>query len=772
MKNSFKSTLPDTSSNQKFHNLTADVKIYRDGYGIPHIKATKAKDAFFGQGFATAQDRLWHMDTDRMKAYGRWSEYIGEDGLENDLFIRPLQIKSSVQNDYSKLDDITIEMLKSYASGVNALIDSTNNLPIEYKLINTHPQKWEPWDSLAVYKIRHVMMGGFAPKLWRAKVVNKLGPKKASKLFKSYQPNHLLIVPPGKFYPGPYENGEEIFDKISDFISGLAEHDSGSNSWALNGNKTKTGLPMIAGDPHRELDVPNVYYQNHISCDEFDVIGLSFPGCPGFPHFGHNDKVAWCVTHAMSDYQDLYIEKFNPNNITQYEYKGEWINAEIINDTIKVKNSNNRSIQIINTIHGPIISGKPINEKAISLKYTALQPNNKNATAIRQMLSVNNVKQMDIAMKNWVDPCNNFVFADTKGSIQYLNRGKIPVRPKENVWLPVPGWTGENEWDGYIPHNDLPRITNPSSGFIITANQKIVDNKYPYLLSLDYVPGNRAKVIYDHIENLNNATAEDMIKIHASCQSIPAKIYCDLLKNLKFQNEKLEHIKNKLVNWDGSMEIHLIEPTIYSAMRIHLNKKLAEHNLGTLAKDALDESGKGIPGHMRQLEALFATHAKTNNSEMLPLNLNWNNIIEISLKEAFKWLTQWLGEDLKLWKWGNVHKTYPIHPLSSIFPDLSKTLNPPSVSMNGDGDTPHAGFFGPSKPFNIIATSVARYYFDLSNWNQCKWIVPLGASGHPGSTHYLDQMKIWNNTKLIPMFYNWKIIKSNANSSQILSPKI
>ena len=769
-RNSFKTTVPDTSSNLKFNQLLGEVKIFRDQYSIPHVKATNAKDAFFGQGFVTAQDRLWHMDSDRMRAYGRWSEYVGEDGLKNDLFVRPLQIHSSVIHDYSQLDDITVEMLQGYASGVNGFIDSINDLPIEYQLINCKPEKWEPWDCLAVYKIRHVMMGGFEPKLWRAKLVNELGPKKASELFKSYQSDHLLIVPPGKLYSGPPAEGGQIFEKMSQHISGLTEPDSGSNSWVLNGNRTKTGLPMIAGDPHRGLDVPNVYYQNHVSCDEFDVVGLSFPGCPGFPHFGHNNKVAWCVTHAMSDYQDLYVEKFHPHNFGQYKYKGKWLEAKIFQDTIKVRDSHNRTIQLISTIHGPIISGKPTNGKAIALKYTGLEPNNKTAKSIRSMLSVENVDQMDTSMKDWVDPCNNFIFADIQGSIRYVNRGKVPIRSKENIWLPVPGWTGEGEWNGFIKHENLPRIINPKSGFIITANQKIVDEKYPHLLSLDYVPGYRAQVIYDHIKNLENADLQDMIKIHAACQSIPAKIYCSILKKLKFSNEKLEQIKKRLVKWDGSMNIESIEPTIYSAMRISLNKKLAEYNLGHLSKDALDSAGQGIPGHMRQLEALFVTHAQENKTELLPLGMNWNSLLKDSFIDGIQWLTNWIGDDENLWKWGDVHKTFPTHPLSLIFPNLSDLLNPPSISINGDGDTPHAGFFGPSEPFNIMATSVARYYFDLSDWNQCKWIVPLGSSGHPGSKHYFDQMKKWSQTNLIPMLYDWKMIQANSISSQILKP--
>ena len=771
---SLQTGLPDTESNFNLTGLISKVEITRDKYGIPHVKGNNVKDAFFGQGFVTAQDRLWHMDYDRMRAYGRWAEYAGEQGLVNDLFVRPMQIYSSVIRDYSELDETTIEMLDAYASGVNAFIHSARDLPLEYGLINSKPEQWDPWDCLAVYKIRHVMMGGFEPKLTRARLVNEIGAEKTSELYKGYQPNHLLVVPPGQIYSGPYAKGESLFKEMSQHIVGLTELDSGSNSWVVDGTRTKSGLPLIGGDPHRGLDVPNVYYQNHISCDEFDVIGMSFPGCPGFPHFGHNKNVAWCVTHAMSDYQDLYIEKFNPNDTSQYEYEGKWLNAQIIPDAIKVRDSHDRSIELVSTIHGPIISGSPADGKAIAIKYTALEPDNKNTQSIRSMLSVENVNQMDASMKDWVDPCNNFIFADVQGSIRYLNRGKIPIRPEQNVWLPVPGWTGDGEWDGYVKHENLPRIVNPEAGFIVTANQKIVDENYPHLLSLDYAPGYRAQVIHDLVKDLQNAELKDMIEIHAACRSIPAGVYCRLLKNVDSLSEEIDEIKNLLINWDGSMNKDFIEPTIYSAMRIILNKKLIDHNLGDIAENAINAagSGTGIPGLMRQLEALFVSHAEENNTELLPDGLQWSSLIKDSLIDGIRWLTDWIGEDMQLWKWGNVHKTDPAHTLSETFPDISDFINPPSISLSGDGDTPHAGFFGPSKPFNIMSTSVARYVFDLSNWEQCHWIVPFGASGHPGSKHYYDQMEMWSQSKLIPMFYDWQVIRDNSMSFQVLKPLI
>ena len=294
--------LPNVTISLTFSTLDDALTIYRDAYGIPHVRAATAHDAFFGQGFATAQDRLFQMDHDRRWAYGRWAEFAGESALEQDVLMRKLQLRRSVDADYRVASPETRAMFDAYAEGVNAFIDSTNALPVEYALLEISPEPWTPQDCIAVFKARHVLMGHIEAKLWRAKMVATLGAKRAADLMPQYQKNGLLIVPPGEDYLG------DNYDVLSQYISGaeniewMADADSGSNNWAVHGSRTASGKPLVAGDPHRPLETPIVYYQNHIACNEFDAIGLSFPGFPAFPHFGHNARVAWCVTHAAADY--------------------------------------------------------------------------------------------------------------------------------------------------------------------------------------------------------------------------------------------------------------------------------------------------------------------------------------------------------------------------------------------------------------------------------------------------------------------------------------
>ena len=317
-----KTVLPDLTGTLNLAGLDGPVIVYRDRWGIPHVQACSLHDAFFAQGFVTAQDRLWHMDWDRRRALGRWAEIAGPAGVEQDKLMRRFRLGASAKADFEVASPDTRAMLESYAGGVNAFIQTASELPIEYRIIGSGPEPWEPWHSMAVFKVRHILMGSFERKLWNARMVHRLGYRKAQEAIPESRPGELLIVPPGAEYSGPTDKSLPDFLEGAEWPGLPAREEGGSNNWAVHGSRTASGAPLLAGDPHRGLEAPSVYYQNHIACDEFDVVGLSFPGVPGFPHFGHNAHVAWCVTHAMADYQDLYIERFKDDELPILRIQG------------------------------------------------------------------------------------------------------------------------------------------------------------------------------------------------------------------------------------------------------------------------------------------------------------------------------------------------------------------------------------------------------------------------------------------------------------------
>jgi len=771
-KKDLQSALPDTTKTIRLKGGDAPIEIYRDRFGVPHLLAQTVHDAFFGQGFVTAQDRLWHMDYDRRRAYGRLAELLGRSAVEEDRMMRRFQIGATVGDDYRSVDAATRAMLDAYTAGVNAFMENSDTLPIEYTLVGARPEPWEPEDCFAVFKVRHIMMGVFEGKLWRARVVNTLGPEKAAALLQGYQPGHLVVVPPGGTYAGPLLNGLEELKKNLEATGWFKEDpDAGSNNWAVHGSRTATGKPLLAGDSHRFLDTPNVYYQNHVACPEFDVIGLSFPGCPGFPHFGHNAHVAWCVTHAQADYQDIYIERFSAGDATHYDFQGQWKKAEVRREPIKVKDGASQEMEVTVTHHGPIIAGDPKKGYGLAFKYTATASPFRGFACFLPMMKATSVDELDASMRHWVDPCNNLLFADVHGNIAYLHRGQVPIRSMSNAWLPVPGWTGEYEWRGNIPFEELSRLRNPSSGFIVSANNCIPDENYPYYLALNYAPEYRARRIYERLKSPTRATVEEMRAIHGDSFSIPAQVLARVIKLAEPTDEFSVKAQAVLSGWDGAMDQDAVAPTIYSAFRVKLLHKIIGSLVGPLVDVMFTSTGRGAPRHLSELASLLVTTANAGDTSLLPPGATWPSLATEALAEAVSYLRKRLGDDMAGWQWGAVHRTSPKHPLSSLFPELEDLLNPPSVPMGGDGDTPLAAGYSPGCPFGVTLLSVVRYVFDISDWDNSCWAVPLGVSGHPASPHYADQAVIWGALELVPMRYRWDRVKVEASSHQTIEPE-
>ncbi len=761
-------TLPDLTGTLDLSGLDGSVVVYRDRWGIPHVRASSRHDAFFAQGFVTAQDRLWHMDWDRRRALGRWAEVAGPGGVEQDRLMRRFRLGASARADFDAVAPETRSMLTRYAQGVNAFIDSATELPIEYRIIGSGPEPWEPWHSMAVFKVRHILMGSFERKLWNARMVHRLGYRKAEEAMPESRPDELLIVPPGAGYSGPTSKSAPDFLETSAWRGLPAWDEGGSNNWAVHGSRTASGAPLLAGDPHRGLEAPSVYYQNHLACDEFDVIGLSFPGVPGFPHFGHNARVAWCVTHAMADYQDLYIERFKDGDGLLYEFKGEWEAAEVSKEVIEVAGQPSETVEVVTTRHGPIVAGDPAEGTALAFKYTATAGPIKVFDSIYRMLTAGAVDEMDESMRDWVDPANNFVCVDVQGDIKYLTRGRLPVRPKANAWVPAPGWSGDYEWEGYVPFEEMPRSRNPETGFIVTANNRIVDEDYPHYIGLDYDGEHRARCIYQALESLGRARVEDMAAVHALRTSIPARELCELLKGVEVRSASASEAKRLLLSWDYGMDRDRMEPTIFSAFHDALAEAHVASVLGPLAREMAGETGRGAPSWYGRIKSGLHEKLKAGSS---PEEIREaRSLLAEALESAVEKLAAWLGEEMGGWTWGRVHRTNPQHALSGAFPDLADVLNPPSVAAHGDGFTPLAGSYSASAPYLITSASMARYVFDASNWDNSRWVVPLGASGYPGSPHYSDQADTWADVALIPMLYDWAAIPGEAETEQLLRP--
>ena len=761
-----KSAIPSLTGSVQLRGLQGTVKVFRDRYGIPHMKAESELDAFFAQGFVTAQDRLWHMEYDRRRGSGRWAEAVGESGVAQDKMMRRFRLEASAKADYQVMDPHTKDVFDAYAAGVNAFITSGDALPVEYRITRLEPEPWQPWDGLTAYKVRHISMGVFESKVWRARMVREMGPEAAGKLFPGFEPGYLMILPPGSTSPGPLDEGLKELAEGAAGLNHLNEMDTGSNSWVLCGSETATGKPILAGDSHRALDTPSAYYQNQVACPEFDVVGLSFPGVPGFPHFGHNGRVSWSVTHTAADYQDLYMERFQDG---KYLYKDRWLEAETHDETIKVRDGTDVHTKVTVTQHGPVIAGYPDQGSGLAFKYTATERASTWPEILWRMLRVENSKELVDSMSGWVDPCNNLLFADIHGNMGYLCRGRIPIRSRVNGWLPVPGWMGEHEWEGDIPFDELPVSINPPEGYIATANNRPVGDDYPHYIAIDFTPEFRVRLVTEGLKSLHRPTAEDMEQVHAQRVSIPALAYLGVVKQIDPKDAAIKAAKHLLLDWNGEMNANQVQPTIYSAMRDAMLKEVLETNLTEkLAYDAWHPADRGLGSFSNRLKARLVAMIEQDDRSLLPEGDTWPTAVARALSKAVATLSERLGGDMGQWQWERVHQARPEHNLSAAFPELAELLDPPAIPSSGDGDTPLQGGYSPANPATVTSLSVARYSYDPSDWENSLWVVPLGSSGHPGSPHYADQSETWRQVKMIPMGYDWGRIEASCETKQTL----
>ena len=762
--------LPDLRTTLRLAGLDAPVLIERDPWGIPHIRAKSEADLYLGQGFATAQDRLWQMDYDRRRCLGRWAECVGAQGLANDRMLRRRGLAQAARADYDACSPAARAMLDAYAEGVNAFLQTTASLPVEYRLLDTRPDPWEPWHSLLVYKMRNTAEGSFLQKLFLGRLAATLGPERAAALVPGYPRGHLLTVPPGALYDGPTLNGMAELATVAAALAPLREIDLGSNAWVVAGARTASGLPLLAGDSHRGLDTPNVYYQIHLACPDFDVIGQALPGFPGALHFCHNQHVAWGMTYGSCDTQDLFVEEVRAHEGSlQYRFLDEWRTVQQRSEVIRVRGAAPETVTARATHHGAVIAGDPAAGRLIALADPGAATPTAWVDAAREAMHARSADELEAALAGWTDRVNNYVYADVSGAFGYALRGRVPLRPESNGWGPVPGWNGRHEWNGYIPPAELPRSRNPKSGYLVSCNQRIADGSYPYFLGHLWSPAYRAHRITERLNALpvGEITVREMASIHADAVSLMARKLSDAVARLDLHGDSAR-AQRILTSWDGRLTADAPAPAIYAALQAEWDARIVQEAYGPLARDILAGTDAGGAGHYaRGVRSHVIEELGTVGSRYLPIEEE-PAMLGDALESAVRTLTERAGPDPDQWCWGALHHTMHTHPLAAAFPQAAQLLHPPQVAAAGGGDTPLAGSFALHGSFTVEAASVARYVHDPADWTRCRWIVPLGASGHPGSPHYADQQQAWAAVDTIPQLWDRAVIRDRAESAQHL----
>ncbi|HET9912742.1 MAG TPA: penicillin acylase family protein [Anaerolineales bacterium] len=828
----FKNYLPNTVAPKSFPQIDGEIQldgldgpvdIYRDQMGIPHIYATTSHDLFFAQGYVHAQDRFWQMDAWRHIGSGTLSEMFGKGQVETDAFLRTLGWRLTAEREYAELDPESKSIIDAYTKGVNAYLSDhdTTALSLEYAVLGLLSpdykiEKWTPINSLTWGKaMAWDLRGNMGEEIERAVLLKTFTPEQLAEFYPAYPEDHPVIVnkiginaamSQGQTSQAPSDLVLSSFDfqpladrmAILDEALGPAGDGIGSNSWAVSGARTSTGMPLLANDPHLSIQMPSIWYQAHLECkpvtDEcpYNVAGFTFAGVPGVV-IGHNDRIAWGFTNVGPDVMDLYIERVNPDNPNQYEVNGEWVDFETRTETIQVVGGDTVDITVRLTRHGPVISESygplknentnddpefiPFQERAgielpaqyvIALQWTALAP----STPFKAIWGFNRAKNWEdfrAAAQNFHVPAQNLIYADVDGNIGYQMPGDIPMRAKGDGTVPVPGWTDEYEWTGYIPFEDLPYTFNPPEGYIVTANNRCQPWDYPYLITRDWDYGFRAQRIVDMIENAPGKIDIAYIQqMQGDSFDANGPAFVPLLLQLDELSDNEARAQSLLKKWDYQDRADSAAAAVFNAFWRHFLQNTFNDNMPE--ERYLPDGGSRWNEIMRQLDEnspWWDDKATTDRKETR------DEIVRKSFEQGIAELEEIFGKDPAKWNWGEMHAaTFRNGTLgeSGVAP-IEALFNRGPFSTSGGDAIVNATGWSVKDGYETNWLPSMRMIVDLGDLNNSITVHTTGQSGHAYHPHYDDMSPMWANIKYYSMLWEEQAVTSQAEGHLVLKPK-
>jgi len=782
--------------------LRAAVTIRRDERGIPYIEASNDEDLYFAQGYATATDRLWQMDLQRRTARGELAEIFGQATLGQDKLHRTFGFAQILDQAAAGLPPSFGRALNAYAKGVNAFIDSRTdqNLPPEFRILQYKPRHWTPADSLAV----GALMAEYLSSTWQLDIMRAslagLPKEKREALLPDTSPIDVLVVgkdrvkkakaqgirptnrgsraggprgvadTKGVALPHPsilaqlnelMETQRQSFELLG-INSATLEMLQASNNWVVSGKRTVSGKPLLANDPHIPASAPGIWYQTSLAAPGIHVAGVTFVGVPGIVA-GHNERIAWGVTNLGPDVQDVYVEKFDKDNPTRYLTPAGWREAEVRHEQIKVRKgftdiaTDTQTFDVTVTRHGPIVLEK--DGVRYALRWTALDPAALRSVAFPELNRARNWKEFTTSLSQYGGPTQNFVYADIDGHIGYYGAGRIPIRKTGDGSVPYDGSTDAGEWTGFIPFDKLPHVYDPSSGMIITANQRIAGESYPYFLSHVWASPYRARRILDLLSEKPKLNTDDFRRIQSDVYSIGnvtfARAAARTMKSVSGSgaeaNDAIKQLIADFETWDGMMSADSRVALVVSQTRSAFRERIINAALGPdLAKTY----------RWPEVEVLIDRLVTEQPPEWLPKEFtSYGELLRASYEDARQTLTKTLGADESKWSWGAQTKVRFQHPLAQA-PLIGMQFTIPPFPQNGSGGT-----------VNVGSAVSMRLIADLSDWDKTRHGIPLGQSGIPTSPHWKDQLDDWRNGSTRAFPFNKAAVESATKSALTLTPK-
>ncbi|MGC4878272.1 penicillin acylase family protein [Micromonospora sp. DT43] len=678
--------------------------LFRDRWGVPHVRAADPLALAAAQGRVTAYDRAWQIEVERHRSQGTTAAFLGVDALGWDRFVRQVRLDDTARRCHANLDEATAEWVGAYVDGVNDGLAAGAARSPEFAATGLVPGRWEPWTPLAVWLGHHILFAGFPGKLWREHVAQRLGPAAV-----------------------------EAFATDGPAVAG-------SNGWLLAAERTGTGGALLAGDPHRFLEDPGVYQQIRLACPEYDVVGLAVPGVPGIAHFGHTGAVAWAITNAMADYQDVYAERLRRRG-TRVQALGPdgWREAHVHVETIEVADADPVRVEVVETDRGPVIAGGPDDETAVSLRYPPRVRGEVGFAALPELLRARRVSDVDSALRHWVEPVNVVQAADTAGGLLHRVAGAVPQRHPDNGRRVVPAWETAYAWRGW--HAPLPRAE--VTGRAVMANERGLAAS----LGVEFAPPHRARRITELLDAGRDWTAEEMAVVHTDTYLGSAGPLLAVLGGLTGLGPAAAALRDRLLRWDRRMTADSTDAADFALLRAAVVRRIAaDPALATLAEP---------PAYPQVFAPWLALTPRVGYA--LEHLLGGTSLPGLDAAAAVRAAAEEVADaaDGPV-SWGDLHRLTPWRAL----PDPDAT---PGPRLDGDHDCVLATSSVPGVTHGCFRGPAARFVWDLARRQDSRWVVPLGACGVPGDPHHDDQQAAWLAGELLPVTTDWERLTEESD---------